>query len=145
MDRGIEGFRTSHGARSGASKADLCPAPVSLALCVFFLERYEKRRGVSSAYCWFAIASSFRFEKPLERPIPPLVATASAAGQGRESIEILRGPSGKTGREGSCRRRAETDRRGLAHETSDSRCGHHWIDAWHARVFCVVRAREPRT
>jgi hypothetical protein len=68
---------------------------------------YEKRRGVSSAYCWFPIASSFRFEKPLERPIPPLVATASALGQGCESIEILRRPSGNAGREGSCRKRAE--------------------------------------
>jgi len=48
-----------------------------------------------------------RFEKPLERPIAPVVATASAVGQGCESIEILRGPSGNTGREGSCRRRAE--------------------------------------
>jgi hypothetical protein len=41
---------------------------------------HEKRRGVSSAYCWFAIASSFRFEKPLEHPIPPLIETASAVG-----------------------------------------------------------------
>jgi hypothetical protein len=67
----------------------------------------EAAPRLSSAYCWFAIASSFRFEKPLERPIAPVVATASAEGQGCESIEILRGPSGNTGREGSCCRRAE--------------------------------------
>jgi hypothetical protein len=60
----------------------------------------EAAPRLSSAYCWFAIASSFRFEKPLERPIAPVVATASAVGQGCESIEILRGPSGNTGREG---------------------------------------------
>jgi hypothetical protein len=62
----------------------------------------------------FAIASSFRFKKPLERPIAPLVATASAvAGQGGQSIEILRGPSGNTCREGSVSQKSRKATRGV--------------------------------
>ena len=58
--------------------------PVSLALCGFCLERNEMRCGVSSAYRWFAIGSCFG-HKPLERPMAPLVATASAGWLGEGS------------------------------------------------------------
>jgi hypothetical protein len=80
MDRGIEGLSTPW-TRSWVSKADLCPASGFLALCGFCLERYEMRLGVSSAYCWFPVAPA-SVHKPLERPIAPLVVTASVVAKG---------------------------------------------------------------
>jgi hypothetical protein len=52
-------------------------APVSLALCGFCLERYKKRRG-SVPPTAGSPSPPASVHKPLERPIAPLVATASA-------------------------------------------------------------------